>query len=236
MVQQFTQMIDLNKTIDFSKLEEIEENNLIDQIFIRQRSLGEQNPDILMKIIFLSEINRVHATKKKWDYVKINRKNDWERNNWCYCFFFSSDFFFLALAKIFESKEIEREFKELIYELIPALNECERCEILKYKYCYKFSSRCSLCRKARCTNCYWYNNSIKILVENCSNKSFVYIVNILCDLYNISNYSFDFFDDLKPIKEKIKEKNVIFFKKNLCRKHYIKYENYSNNKVLYLFI
>ena len=58
-------MIDLNKTIDFSKLEEIEENNLIDQIFIRQRSLGEQNPDILMKIIFLSEINRVHATKKK---------------------------------------------------------------------------------------------------------------------------------------------------------------------------
>lgn len=65
MVQQFTQMIDLNKTIDFSKLEEIEENNLIDQIFIRQRSLGEQNPDILMKIIFLSEINRVHATKKK---------------------------------------------------------------------------------------------------------------------------------------------------------------------------
>ena len=68
--------------------------------------------------------------------------------------FFQVIFFFLALAKIFESKEIEREFKELIYELIPALNECERCEILKYKYCYKFSSRCSLCRKARCTNCY----------------------------------------------------------------------------------
>ena len=65
MVQQFTQMIDLNETIDFSKLEEIEENNLIDQIFIRQRSLVEQNPDILMKIIFLSEINRVHATNKK---------------------------------------------------------------------------------------------------------------------------------------------------------------------------
>lgn len=65
MVQQFTQMIDLNETIDFSKLEEIEENNLIDQIFIRQRSLVEQNPDILMKIIFLSEINRALATKKK---------------------------------------------------------------------------------------------------------------------------------------------------------------------------
>ena len=65
MVQQFTQMIDLNETIDFSKLEEIEKNNLIDQIFIRQRSLGEQNTDILMKIIFLAEINRVHATNKK---------------------------------------------------------------------------------------------------------------------------------------------------------------------------
>lgn len=53
------------KQLIFQKLEEIEKNNLIDQIFIRQRSLGEQNTDILMKIIFLSEINRVHATNKK---------------------------------------------------------------------------------------------------------------------------------------------------------------------------
>ena len=56
-------------------------------------------------------------------------------------------FFFLALAKIFESKEIEREFKELIYELIPALNECERCEILKYKYCYKFHQHAHFAEK-----------------------------------------------------------------------------------------
>ena len=74
MVQQFTQMIDLNETIDFSKLEEIEENNLIDQIFIRQRSLVEQNPDILMKIIFLSEINRAHATKKNEIMLKLTGK------------------------------------------------------------------------------------------------------------------------------------------------------------------
>ena len=74
MVQQFTQMIDLNKTIDFSKLEEIEENNLIDQIFIRQRSLGEQNPDILMKISFLSEITRAHATKKNEIMLKLTGK------------------------------------------------------------------------------------------------------------------------------------------------------------------
>ena len=65
MVQQFTQMIDLNETIDFSKLEEIEKNNLIDQIFIRQRSLGEQNTDILMKIIFFVRNKQSSCNQQK---------------------------------------------------------------------------------------------------------------------------------------------------------------------------
>ena len=73
------------------------------------------------------------------------------------------------MAKIFKSKEMEKEFKELIYEIIPSLNECGNCGILKCEHCYKFSVICSSCKKLKCRNCKKYKRSKEILFKNCSN-------------------------------------------------------------------
>lgn len=62
-----------------------------------------------------------------------------------------------------------------------------------------------------------------------------YVVKFLTDLFKISDYSFDFFIDLKPIKEEIKENNDIFLTEIDAKKHFIKNNNYSNEKVLYIF-
>ena len=135
------------------------------------------------------------------------------------------------MAKIFKSKEMEKEFKELIYEIIPSLNEFGNCGILKCEHCYKFSVICSSCKKLKCRNCEKYKRSKEILFKNCSNIQLDYVVKFLTDLFKISDYSFDFFIDLKPIKEQIKENSDIFL---TAKKHFIKNNNYSNEKVLYI--
>ena len=64
MARQFTEMIDLDSVIDFSKLTLLEKKNLIDQVFERQKYLGRPNPNKLMRILFLTEVNRVYLTKR----------------------------------------------------------------------------------------------------------------------------------------------------------------------------
>ena len=37
------------------------------------------------------------------------------------------------------NKELLKEYKILVKEIIPSLNECQMCQNLKCKYCLKFS-------------------------------------------------------------------------------------------------
>ena len=53
-----------------------------------------------------------------------------------------------------------------------------------------------------------------ILFKKCSNKQLRYVVNFIRDLFKISDFSFNFFTDLQPICEKVKDENTVF----LCQK------------------
>ena len=70
--------------------------------------------------------------------------------------YFFWDIFFLVRVSIFQSKEMEIEFKELVNEIIPSLNECVNCNIFECKCCYNFTVNCSSCRKLKCKNCEKY--------------------------------------------------------------------------------
>ena len=52
MLRGFKEIINLNETIDFSKMDIMEKNNLVDQIFNRKKIIGEQKPNNLIRAIF----------------------------------------------------------------------------------------------------------------------------------------------------------------------------------------
>ena len=137
-------------------------------------------------------------------------------------------------VSIFQSKEMEIEFKELVNEIIPSLNECVNCNIFECKCCYNFTVNCSSYRKLKCKNCEKYKRTKEILFQNYSNKSLDCIVNFLIDLFKISDYSIDFFNDLKPINDEVKRKKDFFLIENDAKKHIFK-EQYSNGKIIYYF-
>ena len=121
------------------------------------------------------------------------------------------------MAKIFKTKELENEFNQFIYKIIPSLNECGNCGILKCCDCFKFSINCGRCRLWKCKNCEMFKITKDLLFEKCSNQQWKYIVNFVHDLFKLSNYSFDFFSDLQLISEKVKEKNTFFKPKRRFR-------------------
>ena len=64
-----------------------------------------------------------------------------------------------------------------------------------------------------------------MLFKKCSNQQWNYIVNFLHDLFNISDYSFMQYSDLKPISKLVKKKNSVF----LCQKEADDYLVNNNN-------
>ena len=64
------------------------------------------------------------------------------------------------------NKEFLKEYKILVKEIIPSLNECQMCQNLKCKYCLKFSITCGRCPKDKCFNCYKFNKSKDILINS----------------------------------------------------------------------
>ena len=63
---------------------------------------------------------------------------------------------------------MKKEFEEFYRVLLPNLNECGNCGIIKCFYCTKFNVSCSLCRNERCKNCTKYNNAIEFFCEHCT--------------------------------------------------------------------
>ena len=64
------------------------------------------------------------------------------------------------------NKELLKEYKILVKEIIPSLNECQMCQNLKCKYCLKFPITCGRCLKDKCFNCYKFNKSKDILINS----------------------------------------------------------------------
>ena len=109
---------------------------------------------------------------------------------------------------IFENyKELLKEYKILVKEIIPSLNECQMCQSLKCKYCLKFWITCSRCPKDKWFNCYKFNKSKDILIN--SGEFFIsnYVNNFFFDYFNVSDLT-NYFLNI-DVNELIKEKNML---------------------------
>ena len=141
----------------------------------------------------------------------------------------------MAAVDIFKSQEMKHEFNKLIYQIIPSLNECRNCNVLKCHYCVKFSSTCNSCRLWKCKNCFLYKKTKEILMEYCLNEAWENIANFLTDFFKISDTSIDFFN-LPPITGNVREKNHVFVSERKLRKHLASIKYYDNNdRMNYIF-
>ena len=57
-------IVDLDSVIDFSKLTLLERSQVLDKIFERQKNLGIKEQNEFIRILFLTEVNRVYLTKR----------------------------------------------------------------------------------------------------------------------------------------------------------------------------
>lgn len=85
-----------------------------------------------------------------------------------------------------------------------------------------------MCRIIRCKNCQMFKNLRDLLFEKCSMDQWHYIANFVHDLFNLSIYSVLRYNDLKPISEEVKNKNIVFLSKKESEDYLSKYNN--NNK------
>lgn len=107
---------------------------------------------------------------------------------------------------------MKKEFDNLCQVLIPNLNQCDNCGVLKCFYCNKFTASCSLCRGERCKNCFKYNTAMDFFYEHYSEEQWSYICNFLHDLFHISWISRQFFKDVsKLIYSSINNTSFIIF-------------------------
>ena len=89
-----------------------------------------------------------------------------------------------------------KEYKILINEILPDLNECKFCNKLHCKHYKKYSLDCGMCKKERCLKCLRFIRSKDILINSNNKIISDYLQNFLIDFFNVSNFSNSFFDDL----------------------------------------
>ena len=83
-------------------------------------------------------------------------------------------------------------------KLLPSIIECNYCEKKACLYHSKFIISYTLCKNARCKNCFTFNISKSILLKSSSEETKTYLENFICDFLNISTESFQhFFPEIK---------------------------------------
>lgn len=128
------------------------------------------------------------------------------------------------MAQIFESEFLKKTFEEFYQIVIPNLNNCKSCGILKCRYCFIFRYDCCMCHILRCKNYQLFKTTRDLLFVKCSIDQWRYVVNFIRDLFNISDYSFLRYKDLTPILKEVKDKNKFF----LCKQDA---ENYLKDRI-----
>ena len=135
-------------------------------------------------------------------------------------------------AKIVQSSVFKNEFDHFYQILIPSLNSCGNCGVLKCFYCSKFTVSCSLCRNERCKNCFQFKNATDFFYEHCSKEQWNYICNFLHDLFDASWISRWYFKDItRPITSSIK--NSCFLISSNCVKNSVK-KNCNKRTIYYM--
>ena len=118
------------------------------------------------------------------------------------------------MAIIFKTSSLRKEFEELYQKIIPKLNDCNNCGILKCVFCSKFIVSCSICRKDRCKNCVLFQNTVDLLFEKCSKEQWDYVCNFLYDLFRVSWLTAYCFKDLKSINSSVKKYWFCYFERS----------------------
>ena len=92
---------------------------------------------------------------------------------------FSLKPFFRYMAKIFNSHFMQKEFEQLYRALLPCLNECGACGIVKCYLCKKFDVTCSLCKFRRCVPCVKFFNTLNFFYKNLIREQWNYVCNYM---------------------------------------------------------
>lgn len=106
------------------------------------------------------------------------------------------------MAKIFDEETL-KEFQALYQNIIPSLNKCGNCNIVS-------STNCFCCKRTECINCEKFWKLKCKLLKKCNCELWNYLINFLNDFFNVSDISVEFFLDLKPVSEQVKNKNRVF--------------------------
>ena len=110
---------------------------------------------------------------------------------------------------IFENRtDLKREYRILIKNILPSLNDCGYCGKVKCIYSKKISVDCSYC-KNKCQNCHEFNKSKDLLI-NCGDEQISnYIKKFLIDYFNASDLTNFFLIWILQMKLKEKTQSVL---------------------------
>ena len=79
---------------------------------------------------------------------------------------------------------MQKEFEQLYRVLLPSLNECGACGIVKCYLCKKFDVTCSPCKFRRCVPCIKFFNTLNFFYKNSNREQWNYVCNFLHDLFS----------------------------------------------------
>ena len=133
--------------------------------------------------------------------------------------------------ELFRTQELKNEFEEM-KKLLPSIIECNYCQKETCIYHSKFIISCTLCRNAKCKNCFKFNISKSILLKSSSEETKAYLTNFISDFLNISTESLQhYFPEIEINKiEKIHYSKRVKSEKNTSQ--VVKTEIPSNCKTI----
>lgn len=120
------------------------------------------------------------------------------------------DFLGKMSAVVFENEFLRKQFKEFYQDIIPNLNFCRSCGILKCRKCILYRNECRMCQLMKCDKCQLFKTTRDILFNKCPFEQWKYIANFIRDFFDHSDYSFLKLQDLTPISKVVKEKNRLY--------------------------
>ena len=106
--------------------------------------------------------------------------------------------------ELFKSPILKKEYEEFSNELLPAVLNCNYCNVMHCLWHSKFVGTCVHCRQRQCKNCRKFNVSEDILLNTASEETVDYLYNFICDFLNLSDESIkSYFPDIKVEKREV---------------------------------
>ena len=106
--------------------------------------------------------------------------------------------------ELFKSPILKKEYEEFSNELLPAVLNCNYCNVMHCLWHSKFVGTCVHCRQRPCKNCRKFNVSEDILLNTASEETVDYLYNFICDFLNLSDESIkSYFPDIKVEKREV---------------------------------